>query len=140
MFLLNFTKIEKLFWQFFDKKNKITELCKGVHCVDLDESFQTHIFLQHLAWIQPRTRPVKFARSSGAASRSPAVSIFLTRSAAAAQSFRGAQSFRPGLPSFGARSWVVNDPERGFASSNHTANLSGLVLGFIDNSKPNFAR
>ena len=43
-------------------KNEITELCKGVHCVDLGESFQTHIFLQNLASIQPRTSPVKFAR------------------------------------------------------------------------------
>ena len=48
----------------------ILELCKGVHCVDLGESFQTHIYLQNLASIQPRTSPVKFARSSGAAARS----------------------------------------------------------------------
>ena len=34
-----------------------------MHCVDLGESFQTHIFLQNLASIQPRTSPVKFARS-----------------------------------------------------------------------------
>ena len=33
-----------------------------MHCVDLGESFQTHIFLQNLASIQPRTSPVKFAR------------------------------------------------------------------------------
>ena len=45
----------------------ILELCKGVHCVDLGESFQTHIFLQNLASIQPRTSTVKFARSSNAA-------------------------------------------------------------------------
>ena len=45
----------------------ILELCKGVHCVDLDERFQTHIYLQNLASIQPRTSPVKFARSSNAA-------------------------------------------------------------------------
>ena len=38
-----------------------------MHCVDLGESFQTHIYLQHLASIQPRTSPLKFARSSGAA-------------------------------------------------------------------------
>ena len=44
------------------EKNDITELCKGVHCVDLGESFQTHIFLQNLASVQPRTSPVKFAR------------------------------------------------------------------------------
>ena len=37
-----------------------------MHCVDLGERFQTHIFLQNFASIQPRTSPVKFARSSGA--------------------------------------------------------------------------
>ena len=42
----------------------IAELCKGVHCVDLGESFQTHIFLQKFASIQPRTSPLKFARPS----------------------------------------------------------------------------
>ena len=40
------------------------ERCKGVHCVDLGESFPTHIFLKNLASIQPRTSPVKFARYS----------------------------------------------------------------------------
>ena len=55
--------------QFFNKnlanseKNVILEQCKGMHCVDLGESFPTHIFLQNLASIQPRTSPVKFARS-----------------------------------------------------------------------------
>ena len=51
------------------RKNVTLEQCKGVHCVDLGESFQTHIFLQKLASIQPKTSPVKFARSIGAASR-----------------------------------------------------------------------
>ena len=37
--------------------------CKGVHCVDLGESFPTHILLQNLASTQPRTSPLKFARS-----------------------------------------------------------------------------
>ena len=36
----------------------ILEPCKGVHCVDLGESFQTHIYLQNLASIQPRTSPL----------------------------------------------------------------------------------
>ena len=45
----------------FDEKNEIRERCKGVHCVDLDESFQTHIYLQNLASIQPRTSPLRFA-------------------------------------------------------------------------------
>ena len=35
----------------------------GVNCVDLGESFQTHIFLQNFVSLQPRTIPVKFARS-----------------------------------------------------------------------------
>ena len=42
------------------KKNEIPKLCEGVHCVDLGETFQTHIFLQNVVPIQPRTSPVKF--------------------------------------------------------------------------------
>ena len=42
----------------------ILEQCKGVHCVDLGESFPTHIYLQNFVSIQPRTGPVKFACSS----------------------------------------------------------------------------
>ena len=34
-----------------------------MHCVDLGESFPTHIFLQNFALIQPRTNPLTFARS-----------------------------------------------------------------------------
>ena len=34
-----------------------------MHCVDLGESFQTHIYLQNLALIQPRTSLLKVARS-----------------------------------------------------------------------------
>ena len=59
--------------EFFDKNSKISaifnenfeirERCKGVHCVDLGESFPTHIYLQILASIQPRTSPFKFAHS-----------------------------------------------------------------------------
>ena len=33
-----------------------------MHCVDLAESFQTHIYLQNLASIHPRTSPLKFDR------------------------------------------------------------------------------
>ena len=36
-----------------------------MHCVDLGESFSTHIYLQNLASIQPRTSPPKFAGSQG---------------------------------------------------------------------------
>ena len=76
LILQNFTEFSKFsnisehfrkVWQnssnFQIRKNVILELCKGVHCVDLGESFQTHIFLQDLASIQPRTSPFKFARS-----------------------------------------------------------------------------
>ena len=63
-YLPNFENLSELFgnffWQNFDTI-EIAELCKGVHCVDLGESFQTHIFLQNLASIQPRTSPLKFA-------------------------------------------------------------------------------
>ena len=34
-----------------------------MHCVDLGASFPTHIYLQNLASIQPRTSPLKFAGS-----------------------------------------------------------------------------
>ena len=47
----------------FDNKIEIRERCKGVHCVDLGESFHMSIYLQNLASIQSRTSPVKFARS-----------------------------------------------------------------------------
>ena len=60
-----FCKILAKILAFFKQKIELAELCKGVHCVDLGESFQTHIFLQNFASIQPRTSPAKFARSSG---------------------------------------------------------------------------
>ena len=45
------------FWlKFWD----IEERCKGVHCLDLGESFPTSIYLQKSASIQPRTIPSKF--------------------------------------------------------------------------------
>ena len=86
--MLHFGKIPKKFayiWRKFskilaklaifgEKKQKktailnenfeIRERCKGVHCVDLGESFPTSIYLQNLASMQPRTSPVKFASSS----------------------------------------------------------------------------
>ena len=44
----------------FDEKIEIRERCKGVHCVDLGESFPTSIYLQKSASIQPRTSSSKF--------------------------------------------------------------------------------
>ena len=60
--LATFLKMFAIFRQN-SSKNVILELCKGVHCVDLDESFQTHIYLQNLASMQPRTSPLNFAAS-----------------------------------------------------------------------------
>ena len=50
-----------VFLVFWDS---IPRRCKGVHCVDLGESFPTSIHLQMLASIQPRTSPKKFESSS----------------------------------------------------------------------------
>ena len=57
-----------IFKQTFELRRIPRERCKGVHCVDLGESFPTiaiptSISLQNLASIQPRTSLVKFARS-----------------------------------------------------------------------------
>ena len=52
--MLHFGKIPKTFGP---------KRCKGVHCVDIDESFPTSIYLQNLASIQPRTSPKKFGKT-----------------------------------------------------------------------------
>ena len=41
--MLNFAKFSETFGNFLTKI-EIAGVCKGVHCVDLGESFQTHIF------------------------------------------------------------------------------------------------
>ena len=46
------------FWDSIPKR------CKGVHFVDLGESFQTHIFLQNFPSIQPTASPVKIVTGS----------------------------------------------------------------------------
>ena len=52
--LANFLKNAK---SNFDENFEIRERCKGVHCVDLGESFPTSIFLQNLVSIQLKTSP-----------------------------------------------------------------------------------
>ena len=47
LILANFTKS----WQILTKM-RLQEQCKGVHCVDLGESFPTYIFLQNSASIR----------------------------------------------------------------------------------------
>ena len=62
-----FSSFSGLFWpgSFFPSfRIWIPKRCKGVHCVDLSESFPTSIYLQNLASIQPRTSPKKFESSS----------------------------------------------------------------------------
>ena len=50
------TKISQKFYEKIETRKR----CKGVHCVDLGESFPTSIYLQKSASIQPRTSPSKF--------------------------------------------------------------------------------
>ena len=64
--LANFAKSSKKSAKIsaiFNENFEIRERCKGVHCVDLDESFPTSIYLQNLASIQPRTSPKKFGKT-----------------------------------------------------------------------------
>ena len=58
-----FSSFSGLFWPgpFFPIfRQWIPKRCKGVHCVDLGESFPKSIYLQKSASIQPRTSPSKF--------------------------------------------------------------------------------
>ena len=61
--LRKFRKNQQKNSAIFNEIFEIEERCKGVHCVDLGESFPTSIYLQKSASIQPRTSPYKFARS-----------------------------------------------------------------------------
>ena len=89
---------------FYNKKidqRTVPKRCKGVHCVYLGESFPTHIFLQNLASIQPRTRelpvPSVFDDSSGirtAPHRERALSSLPDRSQRSSQ-----RAEPPGTPS-----------------------------------------
>ena len=63
----NITAAPGNFWEksrkktaIFNENFEIRERCKGVHCVDLGESFPTSIYSQNLASIQPRTSRSKF--------------------------------------------------------------------------------
>ena len=64
--LAKFSQILANLWQ----KVEIAELCKGVHCVDIGESFQTHISLQNLASIQPARSELQSKWRSPSSSRS----------------------------------------------------------------------
>merc|ERR1712118_38094 len=59
--LQNFIKKSAKFPAILKEKIEIRERCKGVHFVDLDETFPTSLYLQNLASIQRRTSPKKFA-------------------------------------------------------------------------------
>ena len=58
--LRNFGKKTENNSAIFNENFEIRERCKGVHCVDLGESFPTSIYLQKSASIQPRTSRSKF--------------------------------------------------------------------------------
>ena len=58
--LRNFGKKTAKNSAIFNENFEIRERCKGVHCVDLGESFPTSIYLQNLASIQPRTSLFNF--------------------------------------------------------------------------------
>ena len=65
--VFSFSSFSGLFWPgpFFPNfRQWIPKRCKGVHCVDLGESFPTRIYLQKSASIQPRTSPSKFGENS----------------------------------------------------------------------------
>ena len=64
--VFSFSSFSGLFWPgpFFPIfRQWIPKRCKGVHCVDLGESFPTSIYLQNSASIQPRTSLSKFAKN-----------------------------------------------------------------------------
>ena len=94
-----------VFLVFWDS---IPNRCKGVHRVDLVESFPTHIFLQNLASILPRTSPVKFARSRAGNGRARP-----TGPANASPDFE--RSSRATAPSLASRSGVVANFWQNFA-------------------------
>merc|ERR1711904_329579 len=68
---------------FFNENFEIRARCKGVHCVDLGESFPTSIYLQKSASIQPRTSRSKFGSQitllityRASCTRAPSAAIF----------------------------------------------------------------
>jgi len=88
----------------FDEKIEIRERCKGVHCVDLGESFPTRIYLQKSASIQPRTSPSKFEGKfnslfTSLLSHEPGRREHFAWSSARASTFLGRSWRVPDLPS-----------------------------------------
>ena len=87
----------------FKEKIDIRERCKGVHCVDLGESFPTSIYLQKSASIQPRTSLSKLGgkfNSIFIRLLSRATPLLLFRLAEAGCFLRGeSSSFPPRRPS-----------------------------------------
>ena len=134
--LLNCAKFA-IFWQNFDKKSEIADLCKGVHCVDLGESFQTHIYLQNFVSIQPGTSPPKFA--AFAAARETLVRFWIKRDAAEpawwdAGALQEPLPRRPGQV-FGAHAFLPCDFWDGFSatSTQFSYTLPGISQISLDN-------
>ena len=89
---------------------------KHVNLADLVKSFQTSICLQILASIQPRTSPVKFARSP---KKSPG------ERHSAIERWR--EEYPPPVPASGPKAQAIPT-----AALLDRANLTGLVLGCIE--------
>ena len=100
--------------------HEIAELCKGVHCVDLSESFQTHIDLQNLASIQPRTSPLKFAAAPPSRPAAPPFVVDFV------DEFRSVKNLSASPTEVGQKFLSENGADR------LAANLRGLVLGCIE--------
>ena len=105
-----------------------------MHCVDLAESFQTHVYLQNLASIQPRTSPLKFVGSREAVTLAP---VKFARSPCPGR--RAGLFFLGGerQPKRRGDAVPVAGPVReprgaGAAASRDPTNFRGLVLGCIE--------
>ena len=114
------------------------EQCKGVYCVDLGESFQTHINLQKFVSIQPRTSPPKNAKdlqnfANSATAQAPghvAVAIYGRGALAAGMRPPPAAVLRPGNAARGRTLHRLDEALRSIFRN--FANFGGLVLGCIE--------
>ena len=128
--LQNLANVLAKFWQ----KIEIAELCKGVHCVDLDESFQTHIYLQNLASIQPRTSPLKFVGSRDSWCRSR--SRFRANHPARGDRAGDRRVLAWGGPARAARRWIEHLFIRTATFRTLVCSASKFILWVIDSSRP----
>ena len=94
-----------------------------MHCVDLGESFQTHVYLQNFVSIQPRTSPVKFAVWMPG---------FLMQSSGGGQAEHGAAAELRAAPPEGRRGTAPPPGHHGYPLPRRAAQLSEAVAIFLD--------